>query len=77
MLSERDKKIVAFAHNHVLQNKVEILLMGSEKFIKGIVDGVKIEALSEGKYVSEQQITKLTKIYTSCIEKILGVDFFV
>lgn len=77
MLSEKDKKLIAFAHNDVLQNKVEILLMGSKKFIEGIVNGVKTEALSQGKHVPEQHINKLTTIYTSCIEDVLGVDFFV
>jgi hypothetical protein len=77
MLSETDKQLIAYVHNDVLQNKVEILIMGSEKFIKGIVNGVKTEALSQGKHVPEQHINKLTKIYTRCIENVLGVDFFV
>ena len=33
MLSETDKQLIAYVHNDVLQNKVEILIMGSEKFI--------------------------------------------
>ena len=77
MLSEKDKKLIAYVHNDVVQNELRILVIGSQKFIKEIVNGVKTEALSQGKHVPEQHINKLTKIYTSCIADVLGVDFLV
>ncbi len=69
MLSKKDKALITYVHNDVQKNKLEILVMGHKKFIEHVVNDLRQETL-----LSEQQITKVIKVYNVSIEKVLGIE---
>ena len=79
MLSKKDDelhqlRLITYVHNDVKKNKFEILVIGHKKFIEETISNLRQEALLSGQQISEQQITKLIKMYNVSIEKVLGIE---